>query len=278
MIFLISLQFKSLVLCNEIDLNVIAEHFGITKKFKWEDPLILSDEKLNGILKETENKSIYIYHFGSLVFINLEYHELKDFTKYLRTIDPALKNNYADEFLDQYHLEIDSQHEYALYNEIMTAPELMPFYIDILSLVLAKSISLRKIETDIDKLLDSIEDVINYLDTGKFNMSDAQIAKMSAKVLRFKYNTISYLMLLDRPRDAWNNADIENFFLQVASLFEINDRYERINHKTQVLQDITDVFTSLSHEKRSNKLEIMVIVLILFELIISIIEFFFKFR
>ena len=107
-------------------------------------------------------------------------------------------------------------------------------------------------------------------------MSDTQIAKTSAKVLRFKYNTISYLMLLDKPRDAWDNEDIENFYIQIASLFEINDRYQKLRHKTEVLQDITNVITSLTHEKRGTKLEIMVIVLILFELILALIEFFLK--
>lgn len=268
-----SWEFKSLVLCNEINLNIIAAHFGINQKFKWEDPLFLSENSLNGILRETERKAVYIYHFGSLVFINMEYHEIQDILKYLKNIDPNLKNNSPNQYFDQYKLEVDPTYEFALYNDLMTCSEYMPYYQDILSLVLAKSTSMRTIETDTDALLDRIENIINYLDSGKFNMSDEAIAKTSAKVLRFKYNTISYIMLLDKPRSAWNNEDIENFYLQMASLFEIEDRYEKLRHKTEVLQDITDVFSSLTHEKRGTRLEIMVIILILFELIISITEF-----
>lgn len=269
--------FKSLVLCNEINLNAIAPHFGINRKFKWEDPLVLSDRKLSGILRDTENKWVYVYYFGALVFINMEFHEIQDIIKYIKSVDPNLKNNIPNEYIDEYRLEVDTKYDYSLYNDLMTSNEFMPYYLDILSLVLAKSTSLRKIETDIDKLLDGIENIINYLDKGKFNMSDREISKVSAKVLRFKYNTISYLMLLDKPKSAWDNEDIENFFIQVVSLFDLEERYKKITHKTGILQDITDVFTSLSHEKRGTKLEIMVIILILFELIISIIEFIFKF-
>lgn len=268
--------FKSLVLCNEINLNTIAPHFGINRKFKWEDPLILSHRKLNGILREPENKWVYLYSFGALVFINMEFHEIQDIIKYIKTIDFTLKNNAPNEYIDEYKLEVDATYEHSLYNDLMTSPEFMPYYLDIISLVLAKSTSLKKIETDIDKLLDGIENVINYLDTGKFNMSDREIAKTSARVLRFKYNTISYLMLLDKPKSAWDNEDIENFFLQVISLFDLDERNKKINNKTEILRDITDVFTSLSHEKRGTKLEIMVIILILFELIISITEFILK--
>lgn len=269
-------EFKSLILSTEINLNTIAAHFGITNKFKWEDPLILSENGLKGILKETEFKIVYIYYFGALVFINMEYHEIQDVIKYIKNIDPKLKNNNISEITDDYCLEVDEKHEYALYNDIMTANEFMPYHLDIISMVLAKSTSLNVIEANIDKLLDNIEDIINYLDTGKFNMSDEQLAKTSAKVLRFKYTTISSLMLFEKPKAAWINEDIENFYIQMVDLFEINDRYDKITHKTGILEDITEVFSSLSHEKRGTKLEIMVIILILFELIISIVSFLLK--
>jgi uncharacterized Rmd1/YagE family protein len=273
-----SWTFKSLVLSNEINLNTIASHFGINRKFKWEDPLFLSGNSLKGILKEVEDKWVYIYYFGSLVFINMEFHEIQDIIKYLQNADPILQNNnIANNYMDEYKLEIDHQYDYSLYNDLMTSNEFAPYYLDIISLVLAKSTALRKIETDTDKLLDGIENVINYLDTGKFNMSDQEMSKTSAKVLRFKYNTISYLMLLDKPKSAWDNEDIENFYLQIISLFDLDERYKKINHKTEILRDITDVFATISHEKRGTKLEIMVIILILFELIISIVEFILKF-
>jgi uncharacterized Rmd1/YagE family protein len=267
-----SWSFKSFVLCNEINLNKIAAHFGITSKFKWEDPLVLHDNTLKGILNDTENKSVYIYHYGSLVFINMEHHETMDVVNYLKKIDVNLKNNSPDNYIDEYKIEIDPNYEYMLYNDLMTSNEFMPYYLDILSLVLAKSTSLRKIENDTDKLLDSIEDVINLLDTGKFDMSDKQIAKTSAQVLRFKYHTISNLMLLEKPRSAWDNEDIESFFMQLTELFDFKDRYQKITRKTEVLQDITEVFASLTHEKRGTRLEIMVIILILFEVILGLFD------
>ncbi|MBC2579713.1 RMD1 family protein [Clostridium sp. DJ247] len=273
-----SWAFKSVVLSNEINLNAIASHFGINKKFKWEEPLILSDRFLKGVLKEVDNKWVYIFYFGSLVFINMEFHETQDILKYLKNIDLNLKNNdIINDYTDEYKLEVDTKHDYSLYNDLMTSNEFLPYYLDIISLVLAKSTCLKKIEIDIDKLLDGIENIINYLNTGKFNMSDEDIAKTSAKVLTFKYNTISSLMLLDKPKAAWDNENIENFYLQMASLFDLDERYKKIHHKTEILKDITDVFATLTHERRATKLEIMVIVLILFELIISIVEFILKF-
>lgn len=266
-------KFKAAVLSNEINLNTIAAHFGINKKFKWEDALVLGGSSLSGIIKDSENKSVYIYYFGSLIFINMEYHEIQDMVKYIKSVDEILKNNNLSEYTDDYILEVSPEFEYSLGNEVMTASSYERYYLDIISMVLAKSISLEKIENEIDKLLDNIEDVIGYLEHGKFNISDKQLAKTSARVIRFKYNTIANLMLFEKPSAAWNNADIETLFLDMMSLFDIEDRYSKITHKTEILTDINEVFGTLTHEKRATKLEIMVIVLIMMELIISLLEF-----
>lgn len=266
-------KFKAVVLNSEINLNIIAAHFGINKKFKWEDALILAENSLNGIIKDSENKSVYIYYFGSLVFINMEYHEIQDIIKYIKTIDDNLKNISLSEYTDDYTLEVAPDLQYSIGNETMTAGSYESYYPDIISMVLAKSISLEKIENEIDKLLDNIDNVINYLELGKFNVSDKELARTSAKIIRFKYNTISNLMIFEKPSAAWVSEDVEQFFLDMMRLFEIEDRYSKINHKTEILKDINEVFGNLTHERRATKLEIMVIILIMMELIVSLLEF-----
>jgi len=265
-------EFKSVVLGSEINLNDVASHFGVKKKIKWEDPLILSGQALKGILKEVETKYVYLYYFGSLVFINMQFHETQDVVKYLKTIDKSLKIDNIKEYSDDYRLEISPEYEYSLGNEAMTASTYEAYYPDMISLVLAKSISLEKIENETDNLLDNIEDVIGYLERGNFNISDKQLAKSTARVIRFEYNTIANLMLFEKPSSAWYNEDIDKFFLEMVALFDIEDRYSKITHKTEILKDITDVFGSLTHEKRATRLEIMVIILIAVSITISLLE------
>jgi required for meiotic nuclear division protein 1 len=204
----------------------------------------------------------------------MEFHEIQDVVKYLKTIDKNLKIDNIQKYTDDYRLEVNPEYEYSLGNEAMTASVFEEYYLDIISMILAKSISLEKVEDETDKLLDNIEDVIGFLEQGTLNMSDKELAKTTAKVIRFKYNTISNLMLFEKPSAAWNNEDIEKFFMEMMGLFDLEDRYTKITRKTEILRNITEVFGSLSHEKRATKLEVIVIVLILFEVIIAMIEFF----
>ena len=67
-----AITFKAFAITNEIDLNKIAIHCGIPKKFTWEQPLILKGEILESILykKVDESQQVLVFSFGSIVFIN----------------------------------------------------------------------------------------------------------------------------------------------------------------------------------------------------------------
>lgn len=270
-------DFKSCVISNEIHLNQISGHFGINKKFKWEEPLVLEEKYLKGILSQPSGKMIYIFSFGSVVSINLTRHELNDIINYLKNIDVTLKNNTPFSYVEDFKMIVDENSNFEVNYDSIVVNNLENYHVYILSTILAKSVAFKKIEDNTNILLDEIENVIEFLDKGHLNLSDEKLAKLSAKILRFKYNTISYIMLLDKPNIAWVNEEAENFYMQLSELFELKDRYEKIHNKTEVLLDTTEVFSSLTHSKRGTKLEWMVIILILFELIIGVIDTFFRF-
>lgn len=267
-----SYEFTSSVVSNEINLNEISKHFGINKKFKWEEPLVLNEELLKGIIPQPKGKFVYIFYFGSIVFVNITYHEANDILTYIKRIDRSVRNASEGSYVEDFKLIEDENSKFEINYNSIVVPELQIYNIDIISTVLAKSVALRKIEKDIDKLLDEIEGIIVFLDKGHLNLSDEKLAITSGKVLRFKYNTISYIMLLDKPDIAWKNEEAEEFFTNLSNLFELNDRYEKVHHKSEVLLDITEVFSGLAHSKRGTRLEWAVIILILIELALSILD------
>lgn len=273
-------DFKSTVAASEIDLNALATHFGINKKYKWSEPLLLTEENINGIIPSPAGKFLYVFYFGSLVFVNLSFHEIQDIINYLKKIDNDIGNvvpfKYSEDFklevMDDFRSEDADSKNFEIRYNYCVAGKLKNYYLDIVATVIAKSVALESVEFNIDNLLDDIENIIIFLDRGRLDLSDKQLAKMSGKVLRFKYNTISSLMLLDKPDVAWKFEDAEDFFLELSTLFEMDDRYEKIRHKSDTLLDITEVFTGLTHSKRGNRLEWMVIILIAVELVLFGIE------
>lgn len=264
---------KAFSLCNEIRLDKVSSHFGINKKYKWEDYLILKEEHLKGILPVPEGKSAVIFPFGSIVFINLEHHEIVDVVNYLKKIEVNLKN--VDfRFSESYMLKTGVDEPSLDFNS-MSVSDFKSYQFEILAIVLSKSVALEKVEKDLNNLLDEVEDIVGLLERGILNISDEKNAKLSARILGFKFNTISYIMLLDKPDITWENQEAEALYVQLSQFYELNERYEKIQAKTETLMDITQVFGSLTHQKRGNKLEWMVIILIAIEIALTLVEYIF---
>lgn len=265
-------QVKAVVVASEISLNKLALHFGIDKKFRWEDPLILKDNHLKGILGDPKKKFVYIFYFGTIVFINFEHHEIMDVINYLKGIEKSINFSVPFKYEDDYNIIFTSEEPPSINYDTMVAPTDKDYYTEILSIILAKSVALEKIENEIDILLDEIEEMIDFLNKGNLSISDERLAKLSGKILGFKYSTLSYIMVLDKPDITWIYEDAEELFTELSGMFDLNDRYENIRHKIETLMDITEVFTTLTHAKRSTRLEWMIIWLIFFEIIFSLLD------
>ncbi|HBY20369.1 MAG TPA: hypothetical protein DEG71_05070 [Clostridiales bacterium] len=269
-------ELKAVMVANEINISAVASHFGINKKFKWEDMLCLDSENLKGILRDVEDKKVCIFHFGTMVFINIAYHEIKDVLEYLKRLDKSLLIRTALDHIEEYRIEISDKQDYRVENEAIVIPTEDRYYFDIISLILAKSVALEKIETDMDAVFDKIEEIIELLNKGNLNFKDRDLSSMSAKVITFKYNTISYIMLLDKPDIVWNNEKAEKVYTDLSLMFELDERYETVRIKTETLMDITQVFSSLALSKRDAKLEWMIIILIIVEILMSLVFQFLK--
>lgn len=271
------IRFKAVSVCNEINLNKLANHFGIKKKFEWEDFLRLGSHQLTGILKEPDNKYINLFAFGCLVFVNLQHHEMVDALNYLSSIEPRLKDH-SFEFSDDYSIEIHKEQpeedQPLMTNDYIITTEYASYQMEILSSVLAKSVALEKIESDIEVLLDEIEVVIEAMQKGRLSARDEKIALLSSRILSFKYNTISSIMILDKPDITWNNAKAESLYSDMSHLFELSERFNKVQMKAETLMDIIQVFTTFTQHKKANTLEWMIIILILFEIVFSLFQFF----
>lgn len=264
-------NFKAVAVTKEISLDKIAHHFGIARKYKWEECLKLSGSSLKGILSQPDSKAIYIFPFGSVVFLNSEPHEINDAIRYLSETEKSLPASVSLDYTDDYTIQVTEQEQPAINNDYMVTSEERDFHGEIVATVLAKSVALERIESDIDILLDEIEGTVALLRKAQLFVSDDQLAKTSARILGFRLSTISYIMLLDKPDITWVNEEAAALFDELSRIFELNDRYENIKHKTEILMDITTAFAGLAHAKRGTRLEWAIIVLIGIEILLSLV-------
>jgi len=255
--------------CSEFNISNISAFYGINRKLKWEEPLILKWQTITkyGV---NEDSLVYIYYFGVVVFINFKREEMQNFVNDIKNIPNSIKSKNIDmryDCFEDFKIEIDETQEEGLEYVVLKVRALESYHLDMTALVVAKSVALEAIELSTDLVFDQVEEILNYFKIGKVNISDKKVAKIIGKILAFKNTTISYILLLDKPAVAWKNEKAEELFNELADLFELNDRYEKLSAKSQVLLDTTEVFSNLSQSRRGTILEIIVIILILIEVL-----------
>jgi uncharacterized Rmd1/YagE family protein len=273
----VKLDFTAFAISGEIDLNRLASELGISGKYRWEEPMILCPEKLRPISDyPPERKRVFLYFFGGIVFINSSEKDIDDFFTNVEKFSDEIKDHRNILFRDNYSLDIEAGAKPSITNDYALMTEYDPAFADIICFVIAKSVALERIEEQVENVLDEMEIFMGRLGRGKLGMPDKRLARLASKILSFKYHSISHIMVLDKPDVTWNNQETDRLYLTMANLFELNQRYTEIRHKSETLMDITEVFSTLSHARREARLELAIIILIVIEIIIYIAEILLK--
>ncbi|SFB09269.1 MULTISPECIES: RMD1 family protein [unclassified Bacillus (in: firmicutes)] len=270
-----AITFKAFAITNEIDLNKIAIHCGIPKKFTWEQPLILKGDILNSIIEKdvTDTQMVMVFSFGSIVFINLsDSNETKKFFNFIQSFEQDIDMKNAERYFDDYRLHIKESENIELTDEYVMVPEYETFYPELISTVLAKSVALEKTEEQLGKIHDNLETMIERLEKGKLRIGNKELARTTAQIVRHEYNTLAYIMILDKPEITWTSSTAGDFYDMMVEFFELNDRFKILKSKTDILYNILNGFSTISHSIRGLFVEWIVVILILIEIMLTLLE------
>lgn len=267
--------FNAYALDGEIDLNRIASGLKVGKKFKWEEPLVLNPETLELLEGGAFNdQRVYLYYFGAAVFFNCQAELISQFYRNISKAVDTFRVPVSRVHRENYSLHLDKEERVAVTNDCAIMQKEEAVYVDIIANIIAKSVALEQIEARVDIVFDKMEEIIAKLDRGQLAVPDSELARTAATILNFKYRSLSHIMILDKPDVTWDIEEADRLYSTLANQFELNQRYSQIKHKSDTLLDINEVFTGLSHARRSARLEWIIIILIAIEIVLFLLDMF----
>lgn len=77
---------------------------------------------------------------------------------------------------------------------------------------------------------------------------------------------------LDVPEFFWRNPNLEPFYIMTKKFLDIPSRVMALNQKLDVLQELLDILHSQVQHRHSSMLEVIIILLIAFEIVINLIH------
>ena len=77
------------------------------------------------------------------------------------------------------------------------------------------------------------------------------------------------MAVAEKPDVVWDRPDLERLSARLQDEYELKERAEALSRKLTLISDTAEMLTDMIDTQRSLRLEIMIVLLILFEIVIT---------
>lgn len=143
--------------------------------------------------------------------------------------------------------------------------------IQVVASVLSKSVALAMYESRIAQNFDRIEPLARNLErNGRISGKSSELLKHIGAMLLSEQMMVGRVEISEKPDTLWDHPDLEGLYLRMESEFEIRERYAALERKLNLISRTVQTVVELLHSKRSLRLEWAIVLLIVFEVMLTL--------
>jgi uncharacterized Rmd1/YagE family protein len=211
---------------------------------------------------------VTVFRYGVIVLIGLTPAEQEDV---LRTIAQRVKGEFAirDEEAATIELAADTEDHISPRGSIcIKAPSLERLLV--ISDVLAKSVVLAHDEREVATVFDVIEPFARQLaENGRVPAGRRTMLRHIGKALLVQHRVSGRVAVAEKPDVLWDRPDLERLYGRLEDEYELKERVALLNRKLAVITETAEAFTDIIDTERSLRLELIIVLLIVFEIVIT---------
>ncbi|MGO9357892.1 MAG: RMD1 family protein [Xanthobacteraceae bacterium] len=138
---------------------------------------------------------------------------------------------------------------------------------------LAKSVVLARDEREVAAVFDIVEPYARELaKNGRMRGGRRAILKRIGNALLVRYRVLGNVAVADKPDVLWDRPYLERLYARLEDEYELKERADALSRKLAVIAETAQVLTDIIDTQRSLRLEVIVVLLILFEVVITIFQ------
>lgn len=220
---------------------------------------------------------VAVFRYGSAVFFNVSPRDIADLLWRIKQCgkDPYLSGNERKENFCVHVQPVIEEDDDVVTGEYCVVQELNLKSVDVISNVMAQSVALDSYNDTVDELLANFESINDKVTAGEGALTTADRDQMFRAVARNNsifIEMVSKVGLKDRSDTAWNLSQYEDIHAGMKEEFDIDQRFEHIEFKLNLIQQNAKFFLEVMAHQKSNSLEWIIIVLIMFECVLMCME------
>lgn len=140
---------------------------------------------------------------------------------------------------------------------------------------LAKSVSLARDERDAAAFFDIVEPFSRHLaEKGRHPGGRREILKHVGHALLVRQRISGRVAVEEKPDVLWDRPDLERLYARLEDEYELKERAMSLHRKLEVVGDTAQALADLIDTERSLRLELIIVLLIVFEIFITFYQMF----
>ena len=226
-------------------------------------PILYSDSD-ELFLQSGEQQFIYLFQYGVVAFFN---HSAQEINAFIRQLNPGATPWQDQELTETMKVVIEAGPDRVSFDHVSLS-EFNEEAIRLVMLNTSQSVALDKYLEITDDLLGETAVYIDALEaTGKLNLSGRRLKRFIGHVLKIKNQISENLYIFDSPDITWENEALNRLNISLKQTFDLKDRYRYIFERTAIIKEDLELFKDIMDHRESSKLEWIIILLILVEVI-----------
>ena len=266
----VSVLIKAYYIARSIDVRAIP-NFSSSKSSR----RVQQAKSVTITLSEELNQYISIFQYGSVVFFNIP--EAMHQEHLQRLVSPGVLQEpiipFNAQLTENYKVIVHQSLEKpsVIKAEHLNIQKLDIKNVEIVGTIMAESVALDYYSTTVDALLsDYIHMNHRIHQTGEIvGYSTKSLHQLIASNNIIITNVLSKMGLFEGTDAAWDNADYHYTWEALRKDFEIDYRFKDLSMKLQIIKDDTRFFLEVLHNKKSTRIEVIIVLLIAGEMLIG---------
>jgi required for meiotic nuclear division protein 1 len=216
-----------------------------------------------------ENGVAILFRYGVVVLIGLNALEEDEF---LRSLEHRMTGKFARRDEESAIIELAPEKEEQIPpGGPICLQNLSPERLALIGEALAKSVVLARHEREVASVFDTTEPVARQLaQSGHMRGSRQSILKSIGNALLVRHRVSGPVEVEEKPDVLWDKPHLERLYARLEDEYELKERAESLNRKLAVIAESAQVLTDIIDTRRSLRLELIIVFLILFEVLITI--------
>ncbi len=230
---------------------------------------VVSSSPQEMALQYGENSFLFVFRFGCIVFYNTPT-EIVD--RETEKLTAALSGKLTFPTTETYLVRVaDAPTKVEFEYVELKKPGLEN--LRLIAMTLGQSAALEYFELGAERMLYETSSFMQDLAKGRaVPLRTNKVLKIIGGTASTRQNIISNLSILDPPDETWKSKELEKLHKEIQGNFDIETRFRTLDRKLTLVQDNIEILADLIESRKSNLLEALIVVLIVFEILLVMLK------